>query len=362
MQKKSAYSLGDEELAEFFRSRGLPAFRARQTAEALWSGRAASWSAFTTLPPSLRAELDENFDDLDGTAFPVERLDDPGTGTAKLLLRLSDGKLVECVLIPSRGRWTVCVSCQVGCACGCAFCASGLSGCERNLSSGEIAAQAVRAASLVGRRPDNVVFMGSGEPFFNYDAVLAAARRLNAPPPGGLGIGARRITVSTCGVVPGIKRFSREGLQLELSVSLHAPTDALRRRLMPVDERWPVAELVAACRAHTARTGRIVTFEYTLVEGFNDSPREAAALLSLLRGFPCRANLIPLNPVPEFPGRAPRPEACEAFRAALQRGGLNATLRRSMGRAANAACGQLRRRRMLEAAAAAPNRGPEKFS
>lgn len=347
--KESAYSLSDGELAAFFRERGLPAFRARQVSETLWSGRAASWDGFATLPRALRAELAGHFADLDGTAFPVERLVDPDNGTVKLLLRLADGNLVESVVIPSRGRWTVCVSSQVGCACGCAFCASGLSGCERNLSRGEIAAQAVRAAIEIGRRPDNVVFMGSGEPFFNYDSVLAAARRLNAPPPSGLGIGARRITVSTCGVVPGIERFSREGIQLELSVSLHAPTDALRRRIMPVDERWPVAELVAACRAHTERTGRIVTFEYTLVAGFNDSPREAAALLELLRGFPCRANLIPLNPVPEFPGKAPSPAACEAFRAALERGGLNATLRRSKGRGANAACGQLRRRHLASA-------------
>lgn len=341
---KSAYSLEDGELEAFLRGRGQPAFRAKQALETLWSARAPSWAGFSTLPAALRAELAENFADLDGTAFPVDRFEDAGTGTRKLLLKLADGNLVESVLIPSRGRWTVCVSSQVGCACGCAFCASGLTGCERNLESGEIAAQAVRAALEIGRRPDNVVFMGSGEPFFNYQNVLAAARRMNAAPPAGLGIGARKITISTCGVVPGIERFSREGTQFELSVSLHAPTDALRSRLMPVNDRWNVAALVAACRAHTERTGRIVTFEYTLVAGFNDSPREAAALLGLLRGFPCRANLIPLNPVPEFPGRAPSPAACEAFRAALERGGLNATLRRSMGRSAEAACGQLRRR------------------
>ena len=346
--RKSAYSLGADELAAFFRERGEPAFRAKQALETLWSGRATSWDGFKTLPAALRAELAAHFADLDGTVRRVGLFEDPETGTRKPLLELADGNLVECVLIPAGDRWTVCVSSQVGCACGCAFCASGLSGCERNLESGEIAAQAVWAAREIGRRPDNVVFMGSGEPFFNYANVLAAARRLNAAPPEGLGIGARKITVSTCGVVPGIERFSREGTQFELSVSLHAPTDALRSRIMPVNDRWPIRELVAACRAHTEKTGRIVTFEYTLVEGFNDSPREAAALLALLRGFPCRANLIPLNPVPEFPGRAPSPRACEAFRAALERGGLNATLRRSKGRSAEAACGQLRRRRLAE--------------
>ncbi|MBQ7666630.1 MAG: 23S rRNA (adenine(2503)-C(2))-methyltransferase RlmN [Kiritimatiellae bacterium] len=342
--KPSAYSLSDAELAAFFRDAGQPAFRARQVSEALWSGRAESWGVVQTLPASLREKLAERFGALGDTAAVVGETGDKSSGTRKLLLKLSDGALVETVLIPARDRWTVCVSSQVGCACGCAFCASGLSGCERNLASGEIAAQAVRAALEIGRRPDNVVFMGSGEPFFNYDNVLAAARRMNAPPPFGLGIGARRITVSTCGVVPGIKRFSAEGLQLELSVSLHAPTDALRSRLMPVNDKWHVAELIEACRAHTAETGRIVTFEYTRVEGVNDSPAQSAALLALLRGFPCRVNLIALNPVPEFPGRAPSPGVCETFRRALERGGVNATMRLSKGRADEAACGQLRRR------------------
>lgn len=353
--KKSAYSLRDDEIAEFFRAAGQPQFRVRQTLEALWSGRASSWNDLKTLPSALRAALAENFLALDETAHAVDCAEERSTGTRKLLLKLADGALVESVVIPSRGRWTVCVSSQVGCACGCAFCASGLSGCERNLSSGEIAAQAVIAAAQIGRRPDNVVFMGSGEPFFNYENVLAAARRLNAPPPGGLGIGARKITVSTSGVVPGIRRFSQEGLQLELSVSLHAPTDELRSRIMPVNDRWHLPELVEECRAYTAKTGRIVTFEYTLIEGFNDSPQAAKELLALLRPFPCRANLIPLNPVAEFPGRAPDPEVCEAFRAALERGGLNATLRRSKGRAAAAACGQLRRRHLPP-----PDAAPEK--
>ena len=256
---------------------------------------------------------------------------------------------METVLIPAaKDRRTVCVSSQVGCGCGCAFCASGLNGCTRSLSAGEIAAQAARAARLLGRRPDNVVFMGIGEPFLNYDAALAAARRMNDPAPDGLGIGARRITVSTCGVVPGIERFAGEGRQFELSVSLHAPTDEQRAALMPVDRKWPLGVLVPACRAYTERTGRIVTFEYTLVAGFNDRPEDARALLALLRPFPSRVNLIPLNPVKEFSGRTPSAATCEAFRAALERGGLNATLRRSKGRGVNASCGQLRRARIGE--------------
>ena len=299
----------------------------------------------SNLPKPLRAALAEKLLDLDGTLAEVETAG-TGGGTRKILSRLADGELVESVVIPARDRATVCVSSQVGCAMRCAFCASGKNGCARNLSAGEIAAQVARAAVLLGRRPDNVVFMGMGDPFANYDNALAAARRMNAPVPDGFGIGARRITFSTCGVVPGIERFAGEGAQFELSVSLHAPTDELRGALMPVNARWPLGVLVPAVRAYTEKTGRIVTFEYTLVAGFNDSPGCARLLLELVRGFPCRVNLIPLNPVPGFDGRAPDPAGCEAFRAFLERHGLNATLRRSKGRGVNASCGQLRRSRL----------------
>ena len=341
----SLYGLDPAGLAAAAAACGAPAFRARQLAEWLWARPVASWDAMTNLPKDLRAALSRRFLDLDGTLAVVE-VAGTGGGTRKILSRLADGELVETVIIPARDRATVCVSSQVGCAMGCAFCASGRNGCARNLSAGEIAAQVARAAVLLGRRPDNVVFMGMGEPFANYDNALAAARRLNAPVPGGAGIGARRITFSTCGIVPGIRRFAEEGVQFELSVSLHAPTDALRGALMPVNARWPLAELVPAVRAYTEKTGRIVTFGYTLVAGFNDAPEHARLLLALVRGFPCRVNLIPLNPVPGFEGRAPAPADCEAFRAFLERHGLNATLRRSKGRGVDASCGQLRRRRI----------------
>ncbi|MBQ9726967.1 MAG: 23S rRNA (adenine(2503)-C(2))-methyltransferase RlmN [Kiritimatiellae bacterium] len=348
----SAFDLDAAALAAAVRECGGEAFRARQVGEWLYARRAASWGGMSNIPKALRAALAERLLDLDGT---LETLEVAGTGggTRKVLSRLADGELAETVLIPARDRATVCVSSQVGCAMGCAFCASGKNGCARNLSAGEIAAQAARAAVLLGRRPDNVVFMGMGEPFANYDNALAAARRMNAPPPEGFGIGARRITFSTCGVVPGIERFAREGVQFELSVSLHAPTDAMRSALMPVNARWPLGVLIPAVRAYTEATGRIVTFEYTLVAGWNDAPEHARALLALVRGFPCRVNLIPLNPVPGFAGRAPDPARCEAFRALLERHGLNATLRRSKGRGVNASCGQLRRAR---AAGGAPAR------
>ena len=342
---RSLYDLDPEGLRALVAEAGGQPFRARQLAEWLYVRHAPALAAMSNLPKALREALAARALDLDGALAPVEVAQD-ATGTRKILSRLADGELIETVIIPAAdGRNTVCVSSQVGCPCRCAFCASGLGGLVRNLTTGEIVAQIARAAALLGARPDNVVFMGVGEPMRNYEAVLAAARRMNAPAPEGFGIGARRITVSTCGVVPGIERFAEEGLQLELSVSLHAPTDALRDRLMPINKAYPLGVLIPACRAYTEKTGRIVTFEYTLVAGFNDAPEHARELLRLLRPFPCRVNLIPLNPVKEFDGRAPAPAACEAFRRALERGGLNATLRRSKGRGVGGSCGQLRRAR-----------------
>lgn len=351
MSRISVFSISSEALADEVRALGAPVWRARQIEEALFGKFAASWEDVSLVPRALRDALAAKFHSPGESFSVIEVAGEDASGTRKLLGRLADGQLVECVIIPAPdGRATVCLSCQVGCPCRCAFCASGLTGCVRSLDSGEILAQASCAARILGRRPDNIVFMGSGEPFLNYDAVLSAARRLNAPKPSGFGVGARRITVSTSGVVPGIERFSREGLQLELSVSLHAPDDETRSRLMPVNRRWPLGELIPACRRYTESTGRIVTFEYTLVAGLNDGPEHVRALLRLLRPFPCRVNLIALNPVPEFAGRAPRPAECEAFRAALVRGGVNATMRRSKGRDVSGACGQLRRARILAGA------------
>ena len=340
--RPSAYDVAPADWAGILRGWGEQPFRAAQLVRWLYA-EAAPFGAMSNLPAPLRSRLAAAYSDLDGTA----RLEERGradVGTAKLLLRLADGECVESVVIPARDRATACVSCQVGCAFRCAFCASGAMGFTRNLSRGEIVAQALRAAETIGRRPDNIVFMGIGEPMANYDEVLGAIRALNAPD--GLGIGARRITVSTCGVVPGIRRLAGEGLQIELSVSLHAPTDAQRSELMPVNRRWPLAELLAACSDYTARTDRIVTFEYTLVRDFNDSPRDARALVRLLRGLKCRVNLIPLNPTAHFPGATPPESTLRGFRDHLLAERLNATLRASRGGGIDAACGQLRLRRL----------------
>ncbi len=319
---------------------GLPTFRAEQVVRWLYGRRVGSFAAMHTLPKALRDRLSCEFRDLDGTAM-VRDVRGASSRTRKLLLALHDGQCVEAVLIPARNRITVCVSSQAGCAFGCAFCASGQRGLVRNLDAGEMVAQVLRAMELLGRaRPGNVVFMGIGEPLANYEPVLEAVRLLNHPD--GLCIGARHLTLSTCGVVPGIRRLADEGLQVELSVSLHAPTDAQRDAVMAVNHRWHLAVLLEACRDYTARTNRIITFEYTLVRGFNDRPSDAQALLRLLDGLPCRVNLIPLSPIAEFEGETPPEEVLEGFRDALCRQGLNATLRRSRGADVSAACGQLR--------------------
>ncbi len=353
---RSAYDLSLPDWQRLCADWGIPTFRADQLLRGLYHGGAGSFAEISNLPRTLRERLAAGLRNLEGTARLVQCAGSAGQ-TRKLLLELADGQCIETVLIPTRRDGhehsaapsvTVCVSTQAGCAFACAFCASGQRGLVRNLSPGEIVAQVLQAARLLGERPANLVFMGIGEPLANYDAVLQAVRLLNAPE--GLGIGARRITLSTCGVVSGIRRLAGEGLQVELSVSLHAPTDAQRSALMPVNRRWPLAELIAACRDYTASTRRIVTFEYTLVSGFNDRPADAAALLRLLQGLNCRVNLIPLSPVAEFEGRTPPVPVQYAFRDALLQGRVNTTLRRSRGVRHAAACGQLRLRSLPDPA------------
>lgn len=306
------------------------------------------FSEIAGLPLALREQLAQSFSDLESEARLVEVSGQEGK-TRKMLLELGDGEVIEAVLIPMRrrgggesasGQVTLCLSCQAGCAFGCAFCASGKRGLIRNLTTGEIVAQAVHATRLLGVRPGNLVYMGIGEPLANYESVLQSIRLLNSPE--SLEIGARRITVSTCGLVPEIRRLAGEGLQIELSVSLHASNDMQRSAIMPVNRRWPLPDLIAACHDYTAATKRIITFEYTLIGGFNDSPDDVAGLIELLQGLACRINLIPLSSIEEFNGEAPPYHVQEAFRRALIQGGINTTLRRSRGAQYNAACGQLR--------------------
>jgi len=329
-----------EELETLCREAGQPAFRGRQLWQWVQVRHADAWDRMSNLPKALKDALAATH--APAAVRPLHESGDP-RGARKWLLELADGERIETVLIPARDRNTVCVSTQAGCRMGCAFCASAKGGYARNLSAGEIVAQVHCIAAALGKRPDNIVYMGMGEPFDNYDATLKSVRLLNHPD--GLNIGARRITISTCGVIPGIRKLADEGLQVELSVSLHAADPAQRRQLMPVENRYPLDDLLQACADYTARTRRHITFEYTLIRGVNDSREAAETLADRLRRFPCRVNLIPLSPVDEFEGEAPPRAAMEAFLRILAKRGVEGTLRDSKGRNVDAACGQLRRRR-----------------
>ncbi len=319
-----------------------PAYRARQVWEWVYVHRVADWQQMTNLPRDLRARLAEALP-LDPLTALDSQVADDGL-TEKTLLALPDGARIETVLMryPAVGRNTVCVSTQVGCAVGCAFCATGQMGFRRNLSAGEIVAQVLHFARRLPA-PDqaitHVVLMGMGEPLSNYDAALAAIRRLNDP--AGFNLGARRFTVSTVGLVPGIRRLADEPLQVNLAVSLHAPDDALRDQLVPINRRYPLDELFAAVSAYIARTGRRVTFEYALIADLNDRVAQAQALAARLRGLLAHVNLIPMNPVPGVAWQPSPPERVRAFQQALAEAHIPVTLRDSRGASIQAGCGQL---------------------
>jgi 23S rRNA (adenine2503-C2)-methyltransferase len=261
--------------------------------------------------------------------------------TIKWLWGLADGRQVETVLMIYRERVTVCVSSQAGCAMGCGFCATGQAGFERHLSTGEIVEQVVRAvrrSRQLGRRLSNVVFMGMGEPLANYDRTWAAVRRLHDD----MGLGARHLTVSTVGIVPGIRRLATEDLPVNLAVSLHAANDALRDELVPINRRYPLAELAAALQAHRSATNRRLSFEWALIDGVNDRATDARQLAEYARDLRAHVNLIPLNPTPGYPAIGTGPEGVKAFAELVTALGVNVTVRRTRGTDIDAACGQLR--------------------
>ena len=334
------HGLSREEIASFCAGLGQPQYRAGQIWSWLYGRRAAGWADLKNIPEELRAALAAHF-----SIAPLESVREQAEGgsgsTTKFLLRLPDGERVEIVFIPAQGRTTLCLSSQVGCKYKCAFCASGQGGFARNLAAGEMVGEVLFAARRLGAPPAHVVFMGMGEPFDNYDNVLKAIRIINDPE--GLCVGARKITISTCGVIPGIQKLAKENLQVELSVSLHAPDEALRSQLMPVNRIYPLSDLLAACRRYAEETGRLITFEYTLIRNLNDSSSHAGQLARILQNIHCRVNLIPLSPVAEFSGAPPAPGAARMFVNALARAHINATVRASKGGPINAACGQLRR-------------------
>mgnify|MGYP000238689296 CR=1 FL=1 len=345
-----------DDLAAWVAAQGQPAFRARQIADAIWKdGGVTSSAAILTLPTPLRDALDADFrlDTVDDTEL---RLGDGGA-TEKSLHRLSDGQLIESVLMHyparagSRERHTLCISSQAGCAVGCPFCATGELGFGRDLETAEIVDQvrhAARRLAANGQRLTNIVFMGMGEPLLNLDRVLAAVEALNDP--ARFGLGARHITVSTSGVVPGIRRLTALGPQFTLAVSLHAARDALRDVLVPLNRRWPVAEVVAAAREHARATGRRISYEYTMIGGVNDTDADADALVESLRGDHAHVNLIPMNPVAHTPWQASPMPVIEAFAATLRDAGISTTIRRNRGQEVGAACGQLAAERAGEPA------------
>ena len=317
---------------------GEPAYRARQVWDGLYRHGAAP-EELTTLPRELRDRLAA-----EPALAPALRLDAEesadGGDTVKWRWALHDGRMIETVLMHYPERSTVCVSSQAGCAMACGFCATGQAGFERNLSTGEIVEQVVRAGAEArrrGRRLSNVVFMGMGEPMANYDRVWAAVERLHAD----VGLSARHLTISTIGIVPGIRRLAAAPLPVNLAVSLHAADDASRDELVPVNRRYPLAALMDACRQWVDAKGRRLSFEWALIAGVNDRPADAGRLAELARSVRAHVNLIPLNPTPGFLARGTPPAGVRAFCELLTSLGVNATVRRNRGTDIDAACGQL---------------------
>jgi len=338
--------LTPDALAAWLAERDVPAYRARQVADGVWGGAIGSIDEMRTLPAVLRAELEAAF--RFDTVADTEMKEADGGLTEKALHRLADGALIESVLMHyparpnSRERHTLCISSQAGCAVGCPFCATGELGFGRDLEVAEIVDQvrfASRRLTDEGQRLTNIVFMGMGEPLLNLDRVLAAIEALNDRRR--FGLGARHITVSTSGVVPGIRRLTALGPQFTLAVSLHAARDPLRDVLVPLNRRWPVAEVIEAARDHSKATGRRISYEVTMIGGVNDTELDAEAMADLLRGDHAHVNLIPMNPVAHTPWIASPMPVIEQFASTLRTAGIETTIRRNRGQEVGAACGQL---------------------
>lgn len=323
---------------------GEPAYRGKQILQWVYERNAATWAEMTNLSKALRERLAEKFVIY---SSEVVRRAASNDGTVKLLLRWPDGATSECVMIPTETHKTACLSSQVGCPVGCRFCASGLDGLQRNLSTGQIIEQAMyarREALAAGDRLSNIVYMGLGEPLANYDNVIASVQIINAE--WGMGIGARKITISTVGLPKQIRKLAHEGLQLNLALSLHAPNDALRQALIPWAEKISIRDLTDACATYFEMTGREITLEYTLLAGTNDADEHARELSRFVRRLRCNVNLLRYNPVDSLPYKRPSAEAAHAFLERLRSLGVNAHIRKSRGKDIDAACGQLRRREM----------------
>lgn len=344
MAKADFKSISREELGRRLRDLGEPSYRADQILQWVYEKQVESFDGMSNLPAALRQKLAANFELHAVQALKTRNATDT---TEKFLFQLRDHSLIETVLIPatpglttSSDRHTVCVSTQIGCAYGCKFCASGLEGVKRNLTAAEIVDQVLHVQKLSGEKVNNIVVMGMGEPLANYDNLMRALKIINAP--WGLGIGARKITVSTVGLVPRIKQLADEPMQIRLAVSLHGATDEVREKIMPVNKKHPLKELLAACDYYVNTKKRMMTFEYILIDGVNDTLEQAHKLGAIAKRLHAKVNLIPYNPVEGLPWKRPDRDRCKMFQHTLQSHGVTGTLRIEKGTDINAACGQLR--------------------
>ncbi|MDD5691964.1 MAG: 23S rRNA (adenine(2503)-C(2))-methyltransferase RlmN [Candidatus Omnitrophica bacterium] len=328
-----------KELEDKLLSWGSPKYHAKQIFNWIYRKGAFEFNSMSDLPQALRATLADSFYILGMELAEFQKSTD---GTAKFLFQLKDNNLIEAVSIPAGERVTGCISSQVGCKFACGFCASALKGFKRNLSAGEILDEVLYLKNNSRKEPlTHIVFMGTGEPLDNYENVLKAIRVINSPH--AFNIGARRITISTCGIIPGIKKLQDEDLQVELSISLHAASDRLRSEIMPVNKKYPLAELISCCHEYIAKTNRQITFECILIKGLNADKESAQKLAALLKDLRlAKVNLIAANPIPELKIMPPGKTEIDSFKEHLFKAGINVTLRRERGQDISAACGQLR--------------------
>ncbi|MFA6321204.1 MAG: 23S rRNA (adenine(2503)-C(2))-methyltransferase RlmN [Candidatus Omnitrophota bacterium] len=339
MKKIRIRDLSGSELEVAFKEAGIEPYRSRQVFRWLYRAAVRSFDEMTDLPASMRVLLNSKFCISSPEILDLRKsLSD---GTTKYLFKLDDGNTVEAVLLPERERSTICLSSQVGCKFACSFCASAPFGFVRNLTQGEILDEVIAIKNAnPGISINNIVFMGIGEPFDNYDNVMRAIRVFNDKD--AFNIGARKITISTCGVVPGMEKLAKEGLQVELSVSLHSANDEVRSKLLPVNKRYPLKDLMSACKKYINTTNRIITFEYVLIKGVNSSRSDALELIKLLKGIKCKVNAIAYNKIQGSPYEEPTDSETKIFMSTLSDGGVNAMHRKPKGEDIDAGCGQLR--------------------
>ena len=340
MDKKDIRSYTLDELKKEIESIGEKAFRAKQVYEWLHVKLVDSFEEMTNLSKSLREKLEAQYEIL--TVSMLERQISKQDGTNKFLFRLQDGHVVESVLMKYKHGNSVCISSQVGCRMGCRFCASTIGGLERNLRPSEMLGQIYQIQKISGERVSNVVVMGTGEPMDNYDNFVKFIHILTDEH--GLNISQRNITVSTCGIVPNMKRLAEENLQITLALSLHGSNQEKRQTLMPIANKYELSEVLEACDYYFEKTGRRITFEYSLVHGVNDTEEDAKELIGILKTRNCHLNLIPVNPIKERNFEKPSKKSAENFKNKLEKSGINVTIRREMGSDIDGACGQLRRR------------------